>query len=114
MDFEFPDFLNTSDKQLRRAEHLAQQYTGSDTVSAQHVVFEGMFSKTVRVTLKDGRIVIIQFRIEPLDTEPFVRARKVLGDFVPVIEALEDPQLVAAGIWPFYMNCITGRPWTDF
>jgi hypothetical protein len=114
MDFDFPPFLDTSEKQIKRAERLAYHHLGVEAVSAHHVALQGMFSKTIKVTLKDNRDIIIQFRIEPLDTEPFNRARKVLGDLVPIIEPLDDPELVAAEIWPFYMNCISGKPWGDY
>jgi hypothetical protein len=114
MDFEFPPFFDTLEKQAKRAQQLALQHLGDEVVSAQHVEFQGMFSKTVKVSFKDGRDIIIQFRVEPLDTEPFARARIILGDRVPIIEALDDPELVAAEIWPFYMNCIPGKPWAYY
>jgi hypothetical protein len=74
---------------------------------------QGCFSKTPEVSLQDGWSVIIQFRIEALDTEPFIRARNLLGNIVPTIEAIDDPELVEAGIWPFYMTHIPGKPWVD-
>jgi hypothetical protein len=114
MDSEFPDFLNTSEKQITKAKQLALQHLGFEPIAAQHVALQGMFSKTVRVSFRNGGDGIIQFRIEPLDTEPFTRARNVLGEFIPLIEAIDDIELTSAGIWPFYMNCIPGKPWANY
>jgi hypothetical protein len=73
-------------------------------------MFSGGFSKTIEVSLENGKEVIVQFRIEPLDIELFKRARALLGDQVPTIEAINDPTLADAGIWPFYMSRIPRKP----
>jgi len=66
------------------------------------------------VSLQECRSVRIHFRIEPLDTEPFIRAaRNRLGNTMPIIEAFDGLELVEAGIWQFYMTLIPGEPWLE-
>lgn len=113
-DSDFPTTLNNAAKQINKAKELALQHLGIKAISAQLTTTQGCFSKTLEVSLQDGRSVIIQFRIEALDTEPFFYARNLLGDIVPIIEAIHDPELVKAGIWPFYMTRIPGKPWIEF
>ncbi|KAL5347221.1 hypothetical protein ACLOAV_007530 [Pseudogymnoascus australis] len=101
-DSDFPTTLNNAEKQINKAKELASQHLGIEAISAQLTSIQGCFSKTLEVSLQDGRNVIIQFRIEALDVEPFFRARNILGDLVPIIEAIHDPELVKAGyedIW---------------
>jgi hypothetical protein len=57
--------------------------------------------------------VIIQFRIEPLEVGPFATARQLLGDQVPIIEAIEAPHLTQQKVWPFYMSKIPGATWLE-
>ncbi|KAH6681903.1 hypothetical protein B0J14DRAFT_613695 [Halenospora varia] len=110
-DSEFPTELNSKEKQISKAKELATQHLGIQTKSAQLTKTQGCFGKTVKVALQTGQCVIIQFRIEQLETEPFERARALLGDKVPIFEAIEDPKLATAGVWPFYMTLIPGKPW---
>ena len=113
-DSDFPTTLNNVEKQINKAKELASQHLGIKAISAQLTTTQGCFSKTLEVSLQDGRSVIIQFRIEALDTEPLFYARNLLGDIVPIIEAIHDPELVKAGIWSFYMTRIPGKPWMEF
>lgn len=113
-DSDFPPELNNAEKQITKAKELASQQLGIKALSAQLTTTQGCFSKTLEVFLQDGRSVIIQFRIEALDVTPFLRARDLLGDLVPIIEAIHDPELVKAGIWPFYMTRIPGKPWLEY
>ncbi|OBT84670.1 hypothetical protein VE02_07843 [Pseudogymnoascus sp. 03VT05] len=96
-DSDFPTELNNAEKQINKAKELASQHLGIKAISAQLTTTQGCFSKTLEVFLQDGRSVIIQFRIEALDAEPFLRARDLLGDIVPIIEVIHDPELVKAG-----------------
>lgn len=114
LDSDFPTTLSSAEKQINKAKELASQHLGIKATSAQLTTTQGCFSKTLEVSLQDGRNVIIQFRIESLDAEPFFRARQLLGDMVPIIEAIHDPELVEAGVWPFYMTRIPGKPWLEF
>jgi hypothetical protein len=113
-DSEFPKELNSAEEQIKRAKELATQHVGIPAETAKLTEIQGCFSKTVEVSLKDDRDIIIQFRIEPLDTEPFARARSLLGDKVPIIESIDDPKLVEAGIWPFYMTRIPRKTWLEY
>ncbi|KAM5430486.1 hypothetical protein McanMca71_007198 [Microsporum canis] len=113
-DSDFPKDLNSAEKQIKRAKELATRHVGIPTETAKLTEIQGCFSRTVEVSLKDGRDIIIQFRIEPLDTEPFTRARSLLGEKVPIIEPIDDPNLVEAGIWPFYMTRIPGKTWLEY
>jgi hypothetical protein len=113
-DSDFPPELNNAERQIHKAKELALQHLGIKALSAQLTTTQGCFSKTLEVFLQDGRSVIIQFRIEALDVTPFLRARKLLGDIVPIIEVIHDPELVKAGIWPFYMTRIPGKPWLEY
>lgn len=106
--------MNNADKQINKAKELASQHLGIEAVSAQLTTTQGCFSKILEVSLEDGRTVIIQFRIEALDTEPFISARKLLGDLVPIIEAIHDPEVVKSGVWPFYMKRIPGKTWVEY
>ncbi|TVY31311.1 hypothetical protein LSUB1_G009014, partial [Lachnellula subtilissima] len=111
---QFPTTLNNTEKQINKAKELAAKHLGIQAKSAQLTSTQGCFSKTVKVSLQDGRSIIIQFRIEALDTEPFTRARNLLGNTVPIIEPIDDPELVEAGVWPFYMTLIPGKPWLEY
>lgn len=113
-DSQFPTTLNNAEKQINKAKELAAKYLGIQAKSAQLTSTQGCFSKTVKVSLQDCRSIIVQFRIEALDTEPFTRARNLLGNTVPIIEAINDPELVDAGVWPFYMTLIPGKPWLEY
>lgn len=113
-DSDYPTTLNNAEKQINKAKELASQHLGIKAISAQLTTTQGCFSKTLEVSLQDGRNVIIQFRIEALDAEPFFRARNLLGGLVPIIEAIHDPELVKAGVWPFYMTRIPGKPLMEY
>lgn len=51
------------------------------------------------MTLQNGEELVIQFRPEPLDLEPFEVARRVLGLVVQEIELLQDEELEGGDIW---------------
>ncbi len=108
---EFPPSLNTSTKQLAKARKLVEEHLQTPTKRARFARIQGMFSKTVIVSLKTGTEAVIQFRYEPLDIAPFERAYKLLGSLVPKVELLQDDELHAADIWPVFMNCIPGDTW---
>ncbi len=110
-DKKFPPFLNTSSKQMGRARRLMENHLQTSTKKARPVAFQGMYSKTYIVTLGTGVEVVVQFRYEPLDIEPFKRARAAMGDLVPTIEMLKDEEVEAADLWPVYMSLIPGVPW---
>ncbi|KAL9024046.1 MAG: hypothetical protein Q9196_006800 [Gyalolechia fulgens] len=109
-----PKCLNTSSKQTKRARQLAHLHSGIPAKKARTPRPQGFFSRTVIVTLQNGEEVVIQFRPEPLDLEPFELARKVLGPaVVPAVEVVPDEELEQEGIRVYCMTCIPGRTWND-
>lgn len=58
------------------------------------------------VTLQNGEEVVIQFRPEVMDLEPFRIAREALGPVVPDIALLEDEELALNSIWAYRMTRI--------
>ncbi|KAI9801623.1 MAG: hypothetical protein M1825_003302 [Sarcosagium campestre] len=113
MDSEFPENLNTTEKQITEAKLLIADHLAIPVREAKPVGIQGCFSKTYDVTLQDGRNVIVQFRIEPLDVGPFATAHQLLGDQVPTIEAIEAPHLTQQKVWPFYMSKVPGATWLE-
>ncbi|KAL9117827.1 MAG: hypothetical protein Q9187_005631 [Circinaria calcarea] len=65
------------------------------------------------VTLQNGEDIVIQFRPEPMNIEPFKIAREALGPVVPDIELLEDEELERDGIWAYWMTRIPGQTWFE-
>ncbi|KAK2871948.1 hypothetical protein FQN49_002675 [Arthroderma sp. PD_2] len=111
-DADMPACLNTRQKQEKWAKMLALKHSGIPAKKARGPGIQGCFSRTILVILKNGEEAIIQFRVEPLDMEPFHLARKYLGPVVPEIRRLEDEEeLKAAGIQIFWMNRIPGETW---
>ena len=65
------------------------------------------------VTLQTGDDVVIQFRPEVLDVEPFKIARTALGSVVPDIGLLEDEELEQNQIWAYWMTRCPGKTWFE-
>ncbi|KAL8944295.1 MAG: hypothetical protein Q9211_000635 [Gyalolechia sp. 1 TL-2023] len=104
-DADMPKCLNTSSKQTKRARQLAHLHSGIPAKKARTPRPQGFFSRTVIATLQNGEEVVIQFRPEPLDLEPFELARKVLGPaVVPAVEAVPDEELEQEGIRVYCMT----------
>ncbi|KAI9844688.1 MAG: hypothetical protein M1837_005430 [Sclerophora amabilis] len=112
-DADMPKCLNTPSKQAKKARQLAETYSGLSTKKARGPRLQGFFSRTMIVTLQGNKEVVIQFRPEPLDLEPFQVARRALGPFVPEVEVLYDEELKQNGIWPYLMTRIPGTTWLD-
>ena len=74
---------------------------------------QGCFSKTFEVTLLTGKEIVVQLRVEPLDTKPFIEAKHLLGSYVPDIGRIEDVELEEANVWPFYMQRVPGTTWLE-
>ncbi|KAL8750640.1 MAG: hypothetical protein Q9184_006354, partial [Pyrenodesmia sp. 2 TL-2023] len=108
---DLPRSLNSSRKQIRKARQLAALHMGTGTVNARCVQPQGFFSRTVIVTLQNGKEVVIQFRPEPLDLEPFVLARRSLGDAVPQVQVVKDEDLARDQIAVYCMTCVPGQTW---
>lgn len=112
-DKDLPQCINTSAKQAKKARELAHARTGIPARKAQGPQMQGFFSRTMIVTLQNGEEVVIQFRPEVLDVEPFKIARTVLGSVVPDIELLEDEELEQNQIWAYWMTRCPGKTWFE-
>lgn len=112
-DDDLPDCLNTASKQAKKARQLAHSHSGIPAKKAECPCLQGFFSRTVIVTLKNDEDVVIQFRPEPLDLEPFELARKVLGPVVPEIKQLQDEELEGEAIWVYWMTRVPGKTWHE-
>ena len=112
-DADMPQFLNTATKQAKKARELAHAHSGIPARKAQGPRLQGFFSRTMIVTLKTGDEIVIQFRPEVLDLEPFKMARAALGSVVPEIGRLEDEELDQNQIWAYWMTRCPGKMWLD-
>ncbi len=110
---DMPKCLNTEAKQVKKAKQLAQLHSGVPAKKAQGPRVQGCFSRTMLVTLKDGKEVVIQFRPEPMNIVPFKIARQALGPIVPDIELVKDEELENWGIWTYWMNRLPGKTWFE-
>ncbi|KAL8916162.1 MAG: hypothetical protein Q9208_008673 [Pyrenodesmia sp. 3 TL-2023] len=72
---------------------------------------QGFFSRTVIVTLQTDEEVVIQFRPEPLDLEPFTLARRSLGDAAPEVQVVKDERLARDQISVYCITCVPGQTW---
>ncbi|KAK3938527.1 hypothetical protein QBC46DRAFT_440107 [Diplogelasinospora grovesii] len=68
-------------------------------------------SRTLFVTLADGREVVVQFHTEQLDVDAFKIAKVALGSFVPDAEALANEELESAGAWAYSLTLMPGKLW---
>ncbi|KAL9096101.1 MAG: hypothetical protein Q9165_001624 [Trypethelium subeluteriae] len=112
-DADLPKCLNTPSKQTTQARRLAHLHFGIPAKKARGPRPQGFFSRTAIVTLLNGEDVVIQFRPELPDLEPFKIARRVLGETVPDIKLIQDEELEDQGIWVYWMTCIPGKTWLD-
>ncbi|KAI0877567.1 hypothetical protein GGS24DRAFT_105183 [Hypoxylon argillaceum] len=112
-DSKLPKFLNTPNKQIQRAKKLVATQLGSPVVQASRPTFQGFFSRTISLTLKDGREIGVQYRLEDVDVESFLAARVSLGPIVPDFGILEDEELKAEGVWTYWMTWLPGKMWKD-
>jgi len=79
-DTVLPPCLDSEEKQMSKARELAKRHLGVEAISACRTEVQGCFSRTLEVSMEDSRTVIIQLRVERLDTAPFLLARSILED----------------------------------
>lgn len=103
--------LDTPAKQVKWAKKLATEQLGSAIKRVENPPIQGMFSRTLFVTLKDAREFAIQFRTEELDIDAFRIAKSALGDLVPDTGRLESEQLRSEGIWAYSLTRMPGMIW---
>ncbi|GAB0135295.1 hypothetical protein EsDP_00003638 [Epichloe bromicola] len=110
-DKDLPKLLDTPTKQVKWAKKLVAQHLGSTAKRVDKPPMQGMFSRTLFLTLADGRELVLQFRTEPLDLDAFKTARGVLGSVVPDARALEDEELLNDHVWAYSLTRLHGKMW---
>ncbi|KAK2603986.1 hypothetical protein QQS21_003822 [Conoideocrella luteorostrata] len=110
-DTDLPKLLDTPTKQVKWAKSLVTKHLGSAAKRVDKPPMQGMFSRTLFLTLADGRETVIQFRTEPLDLDAFKIAKKALGSVVPDARALEDEELLREQIWAYCLSRLHGKMW---
>ena len=96
-DKNSPKLLDTPAKQVKWAKKLVAEHLNSAAARISKPPIQGMFSRTLFITLADRLDVVVQFRTEPLDVGAFKIAKAALGSFVPDVEALGNEELESAG-----------------
>lgn len=110
-DTDLPKLLDTPSKQVKWVKKLVAEHLKSAAKRIDKPPMQGMFSRTLFVTLADGREVVVQFRTEPLDINAFKIAKAALGSFVPDIEALGNEELESARAWAYSLTLMPGKMW---
>ncbi|KAI3318570.1 hypothetical protein HD806DRAFT_313809 [Xylariaceae sp. AK1471] len=110
-DKDLPKLLDTRAKQVKWTKKLVTEHLGSAAKYIDNPPMQGMFSRTLFVTLANGREVVVQFRTEPLDIGAFKIAKGALGIFVPDAEALGNEELERAGAWAYSLTRMPGKMW---
>ncbi|KAK1226978.1 hypothetical protein PQX77_010046 [Marasmius sp. AFHP31] len=94
---------------LEEAQAAASSYYTSPPVSARMHENQGMFSRTVIVTLADNTEIIVQLKDNEIDLSKVVLARSLLGPVVPDIHAAKSTEAYFAYVAPL----IPGQIWSD-
>lgn len=110
-DEDLPKLLDTPAKQVKWIKKLVLEHLGSAAKRFDKPPMQGMFSRTMFVTLADFREVVVQFRTEPLDVDAFKIAKGALGPFVPDARALESKELEEEGVWAYSFPRMAGKLW---
>lgn len=110
-DKDLPKLVDTPAKQVKWIKKLVMEHLGSAAKRFDKPPMQGMFSRTMFVTLADAREVVVQFRTEPLDVDAFKVAKGALGPFVPDARALENKELEEVGAWAYSLQRMPGKMW---
>lgn len=110
-DKDLPKLLDTPAKQVKWIKKLVIEHLNSAAKRFDKPSMQGMFSRTMFVTLADAREVVVQFRTEPLDVDAFKVAKRALGPFVPDARALESKELEEEGVWAYSFPRMPGKMW---
>lgn len=101
--------LSTKASVLKEASAIAKYHLGGETASAKECIFQGMFSRTVDVAMKDKKHYVVQFRSESVHKENAQQARDILGDVVPVpVRVIREGSPVP---YAYVMPCVPGFTW---
>ncbi|KAH8765566.1 hypothetical protein F5883DRAFT_350525, partial [Diaporthe sp. PMI_573] len=95
-DKDPPKLLDTPTKQVRWAKKLFVMHLGSTARRVDKPRLQGMFSRTLFLTLGNDPEVVLQFRTEPLELDAFKIAR----------QALEDKELLSECVWAYSLTCL--------
>lgn len=110
-DEDLPKLLDTPTKQVKWAKKLVAEHLGSAVKRVDKPPMQGMFSRTLFLTLADGRDIVQQFRTEPLDLDAFKVAKGALGSVVPDVGALESDELLTERVWAYSLSRLAGKMW---
>jgi hypothetical protein len=110
-DKDLPELLDNRTKQVKWAKKLVNKHLGSAAKRVDNPPIQGMFSRTLFLTLADAREVVVQFRTEPLDVNAFKIAKGALGSFVPDVRSLDDEELESDGAWAYSFARMPGKIW---
>lgn len=110
-DYDLPKSLNTPAKRVKWVKKLVAQHLGSPSARIDNPPMQGIFSRTLFCTLKDGRELVIQFRTEELGLEAFELAYQTIPDYVPQCQVLPSDELENDGVWVYWMNRMPGKMW---
>lgn len=110
-DSDLPEILNTAAKQEKRAKMLAAAHLGKKAYRTHAPEIQGYFSRTRIVKMVGGDKLVIQFRIQPIETECFDKARRLFGNVVPEITQLHDEDVESLGMTVYAMSYMPGHCW---
>lgn len=110
-DADLPKLLDTPAKQVKWIKKLVTEHLGSAAKRFDKPPMQGMFSRTMFVTLADGREVVVQFRTEALDIDAFKIAKGALGPCVPDATTLASKELEEEGAWAYSFPRLLGNMW---
>ncbi|KAI2472110.1 hypothetical protein F4781DRAFT_420222 [Annulohypoxylon bovei var. microspora] len=108
-DKDLPKLLDTPTKQVKWAKKLVAEHLGSAAKHVDKPPMQGMFSRTLFLTLADDREIVLQFRTEPLDLDAFKVAKEALVSVVPDARALEDEELLNERVWAYSLSRLHGK-----
>ncbi|KAK7464731.1 hypothetical protein VKT23_005937 [Stygiomarasmius scandens] len=94
---------------LKEAQIAARSHFTSEPVSARMHPDQGMFSRTIIVTLAENKEVIVQLKDNELDTTKIALARSLLGEVVPDVHAAKPSKVYFAYVAPFIQGVLWGK-----
>jgi hypothetical protein len=101
--------LTTKASVIREAKAIATHHFGKTPVSAKECPFQGYFSHTVNVGMRDGSHYVVQLRSESVHEENAQQGHEILGDLVPVpIRVIREGSPVP---YAYIMPHVSGSTW---
>jgi hypothetical protein len=109
-DLDYPQTLNTSQKQDTKERSIASMKHDREVLKAGTTAIEGSFSRMKTVTLDDDQKIVVQYRLQAPDTTYWHRARRLLGAVVPEIYEVSDDELGDTKAFTYIMPFIPSTP----